>query len=205
MFEFFQKGGVLMYPLLACSIISLAVIVERLYFYSRLSRHHGTTDLMDEIKRKITQHRVSEAIAICEADPFPLAKVIREGLLRFEKGWAVMQDSMEEAGQEIVPQLERFLPILALLTSVSPLLGFTGTVFGMIEAFNSIAQANISSPAIVASGIAQALITTAAGLVIAIPTMIFYHYFRRRVDSFVSEIEKNSTALVNLIKYGELR
>ena len=110
-----------------------------------------------------------------------------------------MEEAMETAGLNEVPRLEQYLPILHTIGSVATLLGFTGTVLGMISAFNAIAQAGVSSPSIVANGIAEALTTTATGLLIAIPTLVFYNYLSHRVDRFVLQIEKTSTELVYLL------
>jgi biopolymer transport protein ExbB len=125
--------------------------------------------------------------------------VLAAGLKDKEHGRIAMEESMEEAGLYAIPKLEKFLPTLSTLASISTLLGFTGTVTGMISAFNAIAAANVTTPAVVASGVSEALITTAYGLFIAIPTVVAYNYFVSRVDNFVLGLEKGSAELIGII------
>ena len=128
----------------------------------------------------------------------PVSSIIKAGLSKYHEGKEEMEKTMEEAGLYEIPHLEQYLSVLATIASVSTLVGFTGTVTGMINAFNSIAIQGVSSPSFVARGISEALITTAAGLIIAIPTLVFYHYFSYRLNRFILEIERCSKELLNL-------
>jgi len=194
MFGFFAKGGIVMYLLLLCSIIALAVIIERMIVYrrSQVNEEH----LMNTIKGLLKQDRIGETIRACDNTPGPVTAILKAGLLKYSEGRKAMEESFEQASLFEIPKLEKYLPALSTIASIATLLGFTGTVLGMIRAFNSIAQAGASSPSIVASGIAEALVTTATGLLIAIPTIVFYHYFSHRVDRFVLEIERSCKGLV---------
>lgn len=197
MLEYFAKGGIMMWPLLICSVLSAAIIIERF-----LSYHRAKTDvneLMNKLKIFLYQSKFSEAVALAERTRGPVAYVLTAGLKEQDFGRVAMEEAMEEAGLHAIPLLEKFLPTLSTLASISTLLGFTGTVMGMISAFNSIAAANITTPQVVASGVSEALITTAYGLFIAIPTVVAYNYFVSRADSFVLEIEKSSAELIGII------
>lgn len=197
LWQYFQKGGIMMYPLLLCSIFSLAIILERLYSFHQAETDVG--ELMGKIKKFFKEGKIESAISCCEATPGPVAHILKEGLKEKSRGRVAMEEAMETAGLSEIARLEQYLHILNTIGSIATLLGFTGTVTGMIRAFNAIALAGVSSPSIVASGIAEALITTAFGLFIAIPTVVFYNYLIHRVDRFVLQIEKSSTELVYLI------
>jgi len=195
--EYFSKGGIMMWPLLICSILSAAIIIERLFYYHRSKT--DIADFMSELKKLVYAEKITEAVSLCEQTPGPVAFVLAAGLKDKEHGRIAMEESMEEAGLYAIPKLEKYLPTLSTLASISTLLGFTGTVTGMISAFNAIATANVTTPAVVASGVSEALITTAYGLFIAIPTVVAYNYFISRVDSFVLGLEKGSAELIGII------
>lgn len=197
MLEYFAKGGIMMWPLLLCSILAAAIIIERFFYY-----HRAKTDIasfMAELKKLVYAKKITEAVKLCDQTPGPVAFVLAAGLKDQEHGRLAMEEAMEEAGLDAIPRLEKFLPPLSTLASVSTLLGFTGTVTGMIAAFNAIAAANVTTPQVVASGVSEALITTAYGLFIAIPTVVAYNYFISKVDSFVLAIEKSSSELVGIV------
>ena len=195
--QYFQKGGIMMYPLLLFSIIAVAIILQRLYSFHRAETDVGK--LMHKIKKFFEEGKLESAIAYCRSTPGPVAYILKEGLKERKRGRIAMEEAMETAGLNEIPRLEQYLPILHTIGSVATLLGFAGTVLGMISAFNAIARAGVSSPGVVATGIAEALTTTATGLIIAIPTLVFYNYLSHRVDRFVLEIEKSSTELVYLL------
>jgi len=196
MWNYFLKGGIMMYPLLLCSILSLTILTERLIYYFKIKQKNKI--IIPKIENALDQHDWFAIKEICQNYSAPLAHVLLSGLERFAESKETVEETMESTALLEVAHLEKYLPILATIASVSTLLGFTGTVTGMIRAFQTIAETGISSPAIVGAGIAEALITTATGLIIAIPTIVFYHYFVHRVDGFVFEIEKYSHCLINL-------
>lgn len=187
----------MMWPLLLCSILAAAIIIERFFYYHRVKTDIAT--FMSELKKLVYTGQTAAAISLCEQTPGPVAYVLAAGLKEKTHGRVAMEEAMEEAGLDAIPKLEKFLPSLSTLASISTLLGFTGTVTGMIAAFNAIAAANVTSAQVVASGVSEALITTAYGLFIAIPTVVAYNLFITRVDSFVLGIEKSSTELVGVV------
>ena len=184
MLNYFLRGGIMMYPLFLASVLALAIIINKLYVLYRARTNER--ELIAKIKELLNQKMVKQAVALCENAKGPVASILKAGLNEYGKGQKAMEDAFEAQALEEVPRLESYLPALATIAAVSTLMGFTGTVTGMIRAFDSIAAASATSPAIVASGISEALITTAAGLFIAIPTVLFYRYFIHRVDRFVS-------------------
>ncbi len=198
MFYYVLKGGVIMVFLIICSITSLAVIIERIVMFRRCRINEE--EFIKNIQTYISRGEINRAISLCDEVNIPFVNVMKSVLLAKAKGDKKLEDALEDSSLEEIPKLERYLPILSTIASVSTLLGFTGTVLGMINAFNSIAQAGTSSPSIVASGIAQALVTTATGLLIAIPTIIFYHYFSNRVDKIARIVNLKGKELIEFLK-----
>jgi biopolymer transport protein ExbB len=197
MLNYFLRGGIMMYPLFLASVLALAIIINKFQVLSRARTNER--ELMDRIKGLVNQKRVEQAAAVCNNSKGPVASILKAGLTEYGKGQKAIEDAFEAQASEEVPLLESYMPALATIAAVSTLMGFTGTVIGMIRAFDSIAAASATSPAIVASGISEALITTATGLLIAIPTLLFYRYFVHRVDRFVSEIERYCKELIKIL------
>jgi biopolymer transport protein ExbB len=195
--EFFIKGGVFMWPLLACAVIGTAVIFERLYTLQRA--HTNTRRLMAAIISSLKTKGVGAAQDICMNTRGPIAAILHAGLSKVDKGPAAVEKAIESSGAIEMAFLQRGLLILATVANVSPLLGFLGTVSGMIHAFEAIAAAEQVSAKIVANGIAEALITTLAGLTIAIPVQAMYNYFMLRIDAFVLEMEESSMELLDAL------
>jgi len=197
MLNYFLRGGIMMYPLFLASVLALAIIINKVYVLSRATTNER--ELMGKIRELLNRKMVEQAVVICKNSKGPVASILNAGLSQYDKGQKAMEDAFEAQALEEIPQLESYLPALATIAAVSTLMGFTGTVTGMIRAFDSIAAASATSPAIVASGISEALITTATGLLIAIPTLLFYRYFVHRVDRFVSGIERYCKELVRIL------
>ncbi|MBI1925849.1 MotA/TolQ/ExbB proton channel family protein [Candidatus Poribacteria bacterium] len=200
MLELFLKGGIFMWPILLCSILGLAIILER-FFSSRKIKldidgfMNGIVEILETnaVGGKV---EVKEALARCDAQKGPVPAVIRAGLLKVQKGVRAMERAMTRSGLDEMESLERGLTILAILGTISPLLGFLGTVSGMIQSFGVIAQSATRDFQRVAAGISEALITTAAGLVVAIPIYIAYNYFSRKVNQFVLDMESSAEQLL---------
>lgn len=188
MITYFLKGGVMMWPLLVSSILSLAVIIERTFYFWWIHRQNRVA--LPRLRQLLNNGEFAGAQVLCQQYRFPLTEVLEAGLAHREMGRERLKEVVEEVGETLLPELERYLPLLGTIASIATLLGFTGTVTGMIRAFNSIAAQGVSSPAIVASGISEALITTAAGLFIAIPTLIAYHYYAYRAEQEILQISK---------------
>jgi biopolymer transport protein ExbB len=193
--QMYGKGGICMHPLLACALLGLVLIIERMWTLWRA--RIDTRDLMIELIRALRQEGPRAALRVCEGQRGPIANMLHSGLLRAHRGPEAVEKAIHTAGSIEMAFLERGLLALATISNVAPLLGFLGTVTGMIKAFGAIAAAEQVSAKIVASGIEEALITTAAGLMIAVPVSAFYAYFVLAIDRFVLEMQEASAELVD--------
>lgn len=201
MWDVIQKGGPLMYLIILCSIVALAVVIERLYHLNRAKI--DIDKFMESISNILKRNRIMEAIDLCEKSPGPIAHIIKAGILKHDRSRQEIKEAIEDAGIYEVPRLERNLGALATIAHISPLLGLLGTVTGMVRAFQIIQEKATSlhpvSPGNLAGGIWEALITTAAGLIVAIPTFVAYNYLVSRVKNFIVEMERTSTELINIL------
>ncbi len=201
MWDVIQKGGPLMYLIILCSIVALAVVIERLYHLHRA--RIDSDKFMESISNTLRRNRVMEAIDLCEKTPGPVAHIIKAGILKHDRSRTEIKEAIEDAGICEVPRLEKNLGALATIAHISPLLGLLGTVTGMVKAFQIIQEKATSlhlvSPGDLAGGIWEALITTAAGLIVAIPTFVAYNYLVSRVKGFILEMERTTTDLINIL------
>ena len=201
MWDVIQKGGPLIYLIILCSIVALAVIIERLYHLHRA--RIDSDKFMESISNTLRRNRVMEAIDLCEKTPGPVAHIIKAGILKHDRSRTEIKEAIEDAGICEVPRLEKNLGALATIAHISPLLGLLGTVTGMVRAFQIIQEKATSlhlvSPGDLAGGIWEALITTAAGLIVAIPTFVAYNYLVSRVKGFILEMERTTTDLINIL------
>ncbi len=195
--EFFNKGGNFMWGLLALSIIGVAVIIERAITLQKAKA--DVRGLMEKVVGALKKGDLDEALDICAQTRGPIPQILHAGLRQAKKGTAAVEKAIETAGIIEMSFLERGLIILATVANVAPLLGFLGTVSGMISAFEAIAQAEQVSAKLVASGISEALITTMTGLLIAIPTQIAHNLFVQRIDRFVVEMEDSAAELIDTL------
>ena len=200
MLELIKSGGFLIWPLLLCSIISLAIIAER--FWSLQTKRIISTNLVIKVwewnKKGVLDARHIEELRVDS----PLGKVLAAGLVNRKHDREVMKESIEEVGHHVAHDLERFLNTLGTIASISPLLGLLGTVVGMIKVFAVITAQGVGDPSVLAEGISEALITTAVGLTVAIPSLMFYRYFRGRVDELVVTMEQEALKMVEVM-HGE--
>ncbi|UCF05769.1 MAG: MotA/TolQ/ExbB proton channel family protein [bacterium] len=202
--EKYVQGGNFMHGLLLASIVAVVFIIERLFtlFRARINVRR----LMGDVIKTLHQEGVEAAMGVCERTRGPIAAILHSGLIRAARGPEAVKEAIETAGSIETSFLERGLVAIATVASVAPLLGFLGTVSGMISAFAAIAAAEQVSAKVVASGIEEALITTATGLMIAIPASIAHSFFVSQIDRFVLEMEEASAELVNeLIELGARR
>ena len=195
--EFFNKGGRFMWALLALSIVGLAMTIERIIALQRAKT--DVRALLEKVVGALKQGRLSDAIEVCAQTRGTISQILHGGLIKAGKGTAAVEKAIETAGIIEMSYLERGLIIIATVANVAPLLGFLGTVSGMIAAFEAIAQAEQVSAKLVASGISEALITTMSGLVIAIPFQIAHNLFVQRIDRFVVEMEDSAAELVDTL------
>ena len=206
---FAAKFGWVGVPLLLCSIGAVTFIIERLWAYNRLNR--GREELTDQVYNALSQDNVMEAIQACEEHSTPMANVLKAGLLRYNQGLvsgekpskAALQETMQEGAMLEVPEYERNLTWLSMIAVVAPLFGLLGTVMGMIKSFTVIALEGTNDPNALAGGISEALYTTAAGLTIAAPTLVFYAVFENIVNSSTIQIEVAATDTVNALISSE--
>jgi biopolymer transport protein ExbB len=197
MLEIVQAGGWLMLPIIACSIAAVAIVLERLWTLQekRVLPPSVTAQVWESV-----QHGQVDAQHVQQVhQSSPLGQVLAAALAYRQTPREVMKEAVEDAGRHVVHELERYLNPLGTIAAISPLLGLLGTVSGMIRSFTAITAEGVGNPTVLAGGISEALITTAAGLTVAIPSLIAYRFLRGRVDALVVKIEKESTRFMELL------
>ena len=197
MFELLKAGGILMVPIVACSILALAIILERIWTLraSRVAPPQSINELWRWIKKKELNGRKLKALQASS----PLGRILAGGLINANHGREIMKESIEHEASQVIHELERFLNPLGTIATITPLLGLLGTVIGMIKVFAEIQLAGVGNAGNLAGGISEALITTAAGLSVAIPALICHRYFIRRVDELVVNMEQEAIKLVEVV------
>jgi len=195
--ELFKKGGKFMWALLLLAVVALAVILERAFSLQRAQTN--TRKLMSAVISNLKSKGVEAAQEICMRTRGPIAAILHAGLSKVDRGPAAVEKAIENSGAIEMSFLQRGLPVLSTVANIAPLLGFLGTVSGMINAFEAIAAAEQVSAKVVASGISEALITTMSGLVIAIPAQMMYNFYVSRIDRFVIEMEESSVELLDTL------
>ena len=197
MLELVKAGGWLMLPIIACSVIALAIIAERLWslqmrrvipkhLVAQVWRWEKINELNDENMRELQASS-------------PLGSILAAGIVNRHQDRAVMKESIEDTGRHVVHELERYLNTLGTIAAITPLLGLLGTVIGMIKVFATITTQGVGNPGALAGGISEALLTTAAGLAVAIPTLMFFRYFRGRVRMLVLRMEQEAMLMVEIM------
>jgi len=198
--ELIKAGGWVMWPIMLASIIAMAIVVER--FWTLQSKRIAPDNLVAQVWQWLRGGHLDEARLQALRAGSPLGRILAAGLVNRRHERAIIRESIEETGRLVVFELERYLNTLGTIAAVSPLLGLLGTVFGMIQMFGALKTAGAGDPAELAGGIGQALITTAAGLLVAIPALYFYRYFRGRVEALVITMEQEALKLVEVL-HGE--
>ena len=201
MLHYLEVGGPILWVLVIISIGAFAVVLERIVFFARNEKNVGDT-FKDEILSLVANKKIDEAIALCDTKKSCVASAVRKFLQKAPKGIDVQDYEFilkEVTNQEISPY-ERRLNLLASVMSISPMLGLLGTVTGMIRAFTNISKYGAGDAAVVADGIAEALLTTAAGLMIAIPVIVVYNYLNRRLEKMENEIDDVVTNIINIFR-----
>ncbi|TVP51851.1 MAG: MotA/TolQ/ExbB proton channel family protein [Halomonadaceae bacterium] len=197
MLELLRPGGFIMIPLLVCSIMALAIVIER--FWTLRNQRIAPTETINELWRWIKRKELNARRMKQVQESSPLGQILVAGLMNAKHGRDVMKDSIEQEASRVVHELERFLNPLGTIAVITPLLGLLGTVIGMIKVFAQIQMGGVGDPGLLAGGISEALITTAAGLTIAIPALIFHRFFLRRVDEMVVSMEQEAVKLVEVV------
>ena len=200
MFEIIKAGGWVMVPLVLASVFAMAITAER--FWSLQTKRILPPDLVGEVWRALQSDAVDEQWLSNLRQGSPLGRVLAAGIANRTHSRGIIKESIEEAGRLVAHQLERYLNTLGTIAAVLPLMGLLGTVFGMIDMFSALKTHGVGDPAALSGGIAEALITTAAGLTIAIPTLYFYRFLRGKVDALVISMEQEALRLVEVL-HGE--
>lgn len=195
--SYFDKGGPWMWALLVCSVVGLAVIIYKLVWLWLAGR--GAGGLVDEVTRLVEAGEVEEAGRCCAQSQAAAGAVMQQVLVAAREGHESPRDAALAAGAMQVAVLESGLPVLGTIANIAPLIGFLGTVSGMIRAFTAIAEHGMGEPGVVASGIGEALITTAGGLIVAIPCYIAYSFLVARVNGMALKLELAGSRLANIL------
>jgi biopolymer transport protein ExbB len=197
--QWFTRGGPIMYPILACSIIGLAVFLERLAFLRR--KHLMPERFVRAVTRAWQRGEFEVAWRLCQQQDLPLARILRAGLRKIKEGPQEVERAMEVTGSHEAGVLEANLRFLGAISNIAPMLGFLGTVTGLITAFNVIAVQGTGDPKLMADGVSEALITTEFGLFVGIPALGAYHYLRGKVDRLVHEMEAITIELLSAVGF----
>lgn len=196
LFGMFQRGGILMWPILLCSIVALAFILERTIGLRASAVFPGKVLL--DVKSLVGEGKIDEAVDACDKSRSPFGRLLHACLSRSDASGYEMESALEEAGSRVLYDMRSNARPLGIIADVSPLLGLMGTVLGMIKAFEVVAKTGALGRAeLLAQGIAEALLTTAFGLAVAVPAMIFYHFFRGKADGLLREMEDACIDIVN--------
>jgi len=197
LYELVQAGGWLMMPILLCSVISAAICVER--FWTLRSEQVAPRNLLAQVWTWIKNNEMDNRKLRELRNGSPLGLILAAGITSHRRGREMMKESIEEVANHVVHELERYLNTLGTVAAITPLLGLLGTVIGMIKVFTAIRLEGTGNAAVLAGGISEALITTAAGLTVAIPSLFFYRFFQRRVDELVIYMEQEALKLVEVL------
>jgi biopolymer transport protein ExbB len=197
MVEIVKAGGWLMAPIILCAILAMGIILER--FWTLQQKRVIPEDLTSKVWGWVENDALDQQQIQTLHKGSPLGQILAAGLINRDRERIVMKDSIEDTGRHVVHELERYLDTLGTVAAISPLLGLLGTVIGMVKVFAAITTHGVGNPTVLAGGIAEALITTAAGLTVAIPALIGYRFYRNRVDTLVVYMDKEAIKLVEAL------
>ncbi|HHN74101.1 MAG TPA: MotA/TolQ/ExbB proton channel family protein [Acidobacteria bacterium] len=192
---YFKQGGPVMWPLLILSIIGLIVILERgftLYVRARTK----TAEMVGKVRRLVTEGKTDAALKACDEYKGPTSAMVKASILRWDASREELEKLLENAALHEIARLERWLWVLALISNIAPIIGFLGTVVGMIQSFDVIAREGLNNPGKVAKGISVALITTAGGLIVAVFTLPFYNFYTTKIAGYIRELETTANIML---------
>jgi biopolymer transport protein ExbB len=201
MLEIVQAGGWAMWPIIGCSVVAVAITLERLWTLQE--RRVLPASVADHVWELVQQNQLDPKQIQQVHQSSPLGQVLAAGLAYRHASRDVLKEFVEDTGRHAVHDLERYLGTLGTIAAISPLLGLLGTVFGMIRSFTAITTEGVANPAVLAGGISEALVATAAGLMVAVPSLIAYRYLRGRVDGLVVKIEKQSIHFIEALLHQQ--
>ncbi|MCY3768607.1 MAG: MotA/TolQ/ExbB proton channel family protein [Gammaproteobacteria bacterium] len=198
MFELLQAGGLLIWPILLCSILALAIIIERIFALKR--RQVSPPGLTESVGKLLMRGGISPGAIIEIEGNSPLGRVLAAGLKISNQHRVVIKETMEEAGRHEIHELEKHLQTLGTIAAITPLLGLLGTVIGMIKVFSAITIFGVGDPQALAEGISEALVTTAAGLSVGIPSLMFHRYFRGKINELAVDMEQQAVKFMRILQ-----
>jgi biopolymer transport protein ExbB len=200
-FDLMNKGGIIMYLILALSVTAVAIIIERLLYYRKIRVDEEA--LLTRLKAALQKGHYDEALSICDGNPSPITNLMKVGIEHRDQPRHVIREAILDAANLETPLLEKHLSALGTVAYIAPLLGLLGTVMGNIRAFGVLAGfESVGDPTLLAQGISEALLTTAAGIIVSIPTVIFYNAFVSRVNHAIVRLETRVNALIRLLGVG---
>lgn len=202
MFDFMIKGGWVMWPILICSLLGIAIFFERMFYFKSIKIK--SKKFVFRVKNLVKKGGIDLAISACRKNPTPIAKIMLTGLMKFGRERKEIKEAIEDSANQEIPVLENNLSTLSTIGNVAPLLGLYGTVLGMIQCFNVITLMGVGDPRVLAGGISVALLTTAFGLTVAIPTVAAHNYLSNRVEKLVREMEISCIDLLELLTGQEI-
>ncbi len=201
LWQVISAGGTVIWPIILCSIFAFAIILEKFWYLQKIKI--DTQEFLNTILDKMKRHQVKEALEACDKTASPISRILKAGILKYDRPRPQIVEAIEDASLYEIPGIEKNLNALATIAHVAPLLGLLGTVTGMVRVFQMIQAKSASmyplSPADLAGGVWEALLTTVAGLIVAIPVFVAYNYLVSRINRFILEMEKASTELVNFL------
>jgi biopolymer transport protein ExbB len=194
---FMSQGGLLMWLIAFLGLVAVVTFLEKFFHFHRAQI--SSTDFVNGIRNALQRGNVIEAIALCDETPGPVAQVVKAGIASRDRSREEIREAMEDVARSEIARLERRLVVIATVAQIAPLIGFLGTVLGMIQMFKVIQEAQLPSPGQLAGGVWQALYTTAGGLVVAVPAYIAYNYLVSRVQNLVLDMEKAANEIINFL------
>lgn len=197
MVDIVRAGGLLMVPIILCAIIAMGIVLER--FWTLKKTRVIPEDLTSKVWGWVEKDALDQSQIQTLHQGSPLGQILAAGLINRDRDRVIMKDSIEDTGRHVVHEMERYLDTLGTIAAITPLLGLLGTVIGMVKVFTAITTHGVGDPTVLAGGIAEALITTGAGLSVAIPALIGYRYYRNRIDTLVVDMEKEAIKLVEAL------
>jgi len=202
MWEMILAGRYMMIPISLASLVGMAVLIERIF----VLRQRGiiVPEIAEAVMTLSASKDLSVAYAICDRRPGPFANLVRAGLDHADNDWTVIRDVLEETGRQEATRLTRRLGVLETVAAVSPLLGLLGTVLGMIRVFATISLAGLGNPETLSSGISEAMVTTAAGLIIGIPALVAYNWLNGRADRIIFDLEYYSSKVLDTLRRRQI-
>ncbi|MEA3292740.1 MAG: MotA/TolQ/ExbB proton channel family protein [Pseudomonadota bacterium] len=198
MFELLKAGGVIIWPILVCSVLALAIVIER--FRALKTEEVAPPDLLQRIERLLVENRLDHTAVSRIRESSPLGRILAVGLGNIGQHRVAQKEAIEDAGRHVIHDLEKHLNTLGTIAAITPLLGLLGTVIGMIKVFATITTFGVGDPQALAQGISEALVTTAAGLSVGIPSLMFHRYFRGRINELTVDMERQALRFMDLVQ-----